>query len=182
MSVGGFQFTKRTWLILILAVVAVVVIAAIVLSMQPSATKKSKESAIVTITILDSIGIDRITITNMDEGKSVIKTIIDLPYSFNCTRGDTIKTSTTMQYGFQYNAIEFVKVGQFDQHNPARFTADGDICINNEIIIQPTYIDLEISPTYTPTPTPSPSPSPTPTPSPEPTETLLSYTQLIVVK
>lgn len=125
-------------------------------SYQPS--KTVKQNQIVTITVLDSIGIDRITLTNMDEGKSVVKTIIDLPYQFNCTRGDVIKTSVTMQPGFQYNAIEFVKVGQFDQHNPARFIADGDICINNEVVIQATYIDLEISPTLSPTPTPSPTP------------------------
>lgn len=155
MSLGKFQFTAKTWVIVIIVAALIVCGIGYALSQQPSTKTKIKESEIVTVTVLDSIGIDRITITNMDTGKSVIKTVIDLPFSFNCTRGDTIKTSTTMQPGFQYNAIEFIQVGQFDQHNPARFKAEGDICVNNKIVLQPTYVDLEISPTYTPQPQPT---------------------------
>jgi hypothetical protein len=159
MSVSGFQFTKRTYLIIILIGIAVVAGVAIYLSQQPSpASAKSKLSETVTITILDSIGIDRITITNRDTGKSIVKTIVDLPYSFNCTRGDTIKLQATMQQEFQWDAWEFVQSGTFDHKNPASFKADGVICMNNKITVNPCYIDLEISPTNSPTPSPSPTP------------------------
>jgi hypothetical protein len=158
MSVGGLQFTKKTYIIFI--IIGVLAIAGVVgyLSMQPSTAKKVKDSETVTITILDSIAVDRVTITNRDTGKSIVKTYIDLPYAFNVSRGDTVKISTTMQYGYQYDAIEFKQVGTFDHKNPAQFVADGKICLDNKIVLNIAFIDLEISPTFSPSPTPSPTP------------------------
>ena len=130
-------------------------------SYQPS--KKVKESETVTITINSNIGIDRVTITNLNTGQSIVKTIIDLPFSFNVTRGDYLRIAETTQTGFQWNAWEFSPMGRFDQHNPLTFEANGDICINNQISMTPKCIILEISPTATPTPSPSPSPEPTST-------------------
>lgn len=149
----------KTRFYLIIAVIAIGVFALIAYSAStmPS-TKKVKESETVTITILDSIAVDRVTITNRDTGKSIVKTYIDLPYDFNVSRADTVKISTTMQPGYQYDAIEFKQVGTFDHKNPAQFIADGDICVDNKIKINIAFIDLEISPTSSPTPTPSPTP------------------------
>ena len=148
----------------IIGVIALCVIIAIAYSASTApSNKKIKESETVTITINSNIGIDRVTITNLNTGQSIVKTIIDLPFSFNVTRGDYLRIAETTQTGFQWNAWEFSPMGRFDQHNPLTFEANGDICINNQISMTPKCIILEISPTATPTPSPSPSPEPTST-------------------
>jgi hypothetical protein len=180
MSLGKFQFTAKTWVIVIIVAALIVCGIGYALSQQPSTKTKIKESETITVTIDSNIGIDRVTITNLNTGQTIIKTIIDLPYKFNCTRGDYIRTSETVQEGFQWNAWEFSPMGRFDQHNPLTFEADGDICINNQITMTPKCIILEISPTATPIPTATPEPTPSPTPPFSPAS--LTYTQLIVVK
>jgi hypothetical protein len=154
----------RFYIFLILAIIGILIVAGLVATSTPSTKKNVKESQTVTVTVLNNIGIDRITIKNMNTGDSIIKTIIDLPCQFNCTRGDYLRVSVTTVEGFEWNAWQFYPVGTFDDSNPTTFTADGNIVVNNQIILDPQCIILEISPTNTPVPTISPSPTPVETP------------------
>jgi hypothetical protein len=98
------------------------------------------------VTIKNSIGIDHITITNLNTGQIYIASLIDLP-PFNCTRGDYLRLTVTTQPGYQWNAWWFSPMGIFDQHNPLTFTADGSICVNNQIIITPKCLITDTPPT-----------------------------------
>ena len=121
----------------------------------------------VQVTVKNSIGIDRITVTNLNTGQIFKASLIDLPLNFNCTRGDYIKFIVTTQQGYEWNAWWFTPVGTFDNHNPLTISADNIICVNNKIIMTPKCLILPE--TSTPEPTPYTPPiatytGPTPTP------------------
>jgi hypothetical protein len=160
MSVGKFQFTGKTWLII--GVVAAVIIGVAFLATQGApSTRSVKESQQITVQVKNNIGIDRLTITNLNTGQIYKATLIDLPFSFNCTRGDYLRFEVKTLSGYEWNAFWFNSMGRYDNSNPLTLDSNDDrYCVNNQIIITPKCIIL--SPTVTPTPQPTTAPTATP--------------------
>jgi hypothetical protein len=145
--------------------------------MQPSTNNtKTKLSQTITVTIEKNVGIDLITYENLDNpGEIKTLSIIDLPFSFNCSRSDTLSFNYTARSGYVCNSLDFSPTGRSNKDNPLIIdSSDPLYCYNNKINVTPTFISLRVSPTQSPNPTATPSPSPTVSP--------VSYTQLIVVK
>lgn len=128
------------------------------------AKKNIKESEVVTVTILKDVGIDTVTYTNYDvPGETKTLTIIDLPYSFNTSRGDTLELTETTRSGYLWNSWDFSPMSRSNRDNPLVLdTSDPLYCFNNEIIITPSCNFQRVMASPTPSPSPSPSPSPTP--------------------
>lgn len=171
MSVGGLQFTKKTYIIFIIIGVLAVAGVAGYLSMQPStASTKPKLSETITITILKDVGINTVTYQNYDNpGEIKTLTIIELPYSFNASRGDTVEFTETTRPGYSWNSWDFQPMGRGNRgvgelHSFVLDTSDELYCYNNKIIVKPTcnFERVIITPAPTPSPTPFISPSPTP--------------------
>jgi hypothetical protein len=129
-------------------------------------TKKSQVDGQVTITVNKAIGIDYVIINNLDANTGDFKvSFIQLPYSFNCSTGDTIIFTGVTQKGYIWNGWEF-NTGHPVTDNPLIITSDdSDYTIKGTMIITPNCFRL--NPTPSPTPSPSPTPHPTPTPNPD---------------
>jgi hypothetical protein len=155
----------KTRFYIIVGIIIVCVVAAIAFSASTApSTKKVKDSDTITVTILNNIGIDRIVIMNQNTRDKITLTIIDLPYQFNCTRGQRISATITSTDGFQWNTMKFNGIGTFDDGvtkngvSVVSFVADGDLVHDNQIVLNPCFTDLEVSPTVSPSPSPSPTP------------------------
>jgi hypothetical protein len=138
--------------LIIAAIFFIIVIGAIIAFSQPTPTTiiidgdlipEPEPSTIATVHIKSNIGIERVTITNINTGQIFKASMIDLPLKFNCTVGDYLRFSVTTQPGFEWNAWWFTPIGTFDNHNPLLISADGDICINNVITMTPKCLILE---------------------------------------
>ena len=158
----------RGYIILGLIFLAVIVVIAVLASSSsPPANSTPNPTAppytppvsqTVTVTVQNNIGIQQIEIQNLNTGKTYIATIISLPLSFNCTRGDYLKISVTTDDGYKWNAWWFSPMGIWNNDNPAIICADGKVVNVNTIIMVPNTLILN------PTPTPEPTPSPTENP------------------
>jgi hypothetical protein len=95
------------------------------------------QTSTVTVTIKNNIGVNRVTVTNLNTGQIYKTTMIDLPFRFTCTRGDYLRFTVTVQTGYEWNAWWFTPSETFDQRNPLTLSADGVICINNQITMTP---------------------------------------------
>jgi hypothetical protein len=171
MSLSKFQFTAKTWAIFIVIGIVVVAGVAYYFSQQPSTTTaKTKLSETITVTIQKNVGIDLITYENLDNpGEIKTLSIIDLPYMFNCSRGDTLSFNYTARSGYITNTLDFSPTGRSSHDNPLFIdSSDPLYCYNNKIDVTPTFISLRVTATNTPTPTTSPTPSPSPTPTTAP--------------
>jgi hypothetical protein len=130
----------------------------------PNPSAKIKESQTITVTIEKNVGIDLITYENLDNpGEIKTLSIIDLPYSFNCSRGDTLSFNFTARSGYTTNTLDFSPTGRSSHDNPLFIdSSDPLYCYNNRIDVTPTFISMRVSPTSSPIPTPTPHPTPTP--------------------
>jgi hypothetical protein len=159
---GGPTVKQRFYIIVIVFVLALI-IGAVALSSQPQSARAVKVSNQITITIQNNIGIERITITNLNTGQIYKATLIDLPFIFNCTRGDYLRLEETTQPGYEWNAWWFNAVGRYDNANPLTIDSnDARYCVDNRILITPKCLILNPTsapPTVTPQPTPTQSPS-----------------------
>ena len=150
----------RGWIIIIVIALVLIIVVAAASSSGPPASKTPKTSSTISVTVNSDIGVDRIAITNINTGQTYTATLIDLPFQFNCTRGDYLRVSITTQPGFQWNAWEFSPVGRFDDANPLLINSDdARYCVNNQINLTPRCIILEVSPTTTPIPSITPTPT-----------------------
>lgn len=159
---------------LILAVIIIIIVILIGLAANAAnqtLLAKPESGGTITVTIEKNVGIDRITYENIDNpGEIKTLTIIDLPYSFNCSRGDTLVFNYTARAGYVCNSLDFSPTGRSNRDNPLLIESnDPFYCYNNKINITPTFIYLRVSPSNTPLPTVTPIPSPTPTVTPSPT-------------
>lgn len=129
-------------------------------SSLPPSKKIIKESEVVTITILKHVGIDTVTYQNYDvPGETKTLTLIDLPYSFNTSRGDTLELIETTRAGYLWNSWDFSPMSRSNRDNPMILdTSDPLYCFNNEIIITPTCNFQRVMATPTPFPVPTPTP------------------------
>lgn len=150
-------------------IVVIIIVGALVAAAlsAPSSTKKPKDADTLTFIIEKNVGIDRVIYTNHDNpGEGLILTIIDLPYSGNCSRGDNIEFQTTTREGYQWGEYKFPLTGRSNRDNSLMITAGDEFyTYNNVIKLEPKTVYLRVSPTNTPTPIPTPSPSPSPTPT-----------------
>lgn len=159
----GFKGTRGLFIIGLIAVavfILIVYIGSSASNMPSSST--SKTNGVVTITVQSAVGIDRMVIYNLSNNTHTTKTLIDLPFSFNCTKGDTLRFVVSTIEGYEWDGFDFLQAGTFDHHNPLTYQVTGSITM------VPNCIPLE-SIYATPTPPPTPAPSPSPTPSPTPT-------------
>jgi hypothetical protein len=151
---------SRFYLFAFIVILCVIVLIVYVAS-QPRVPRTSATPDIVSCTINSAIGIDKVNITNLNTGKTTARSLINLPFSFNCTEGDYLKISvTTLEgEGYVWDSWWFDKTGVFDNTNPMIVRIKGDLTLT------PTCIFTEVTPPPIPSPSPSPSPSPTPSPS-----------------
>jgi hypothetical protein len=120
---------QRFWLILGgLALLAIIVVAA---SASSGSRRNQNPADLITCTVNTDIGIDKVTITNQNTGKSITKTMTDLPYTFNLTEGDTLRLNVTLTEGYVWNAWEINQYPWFAQDNP--FTMK----VNEAVILNP---------------------------------------------
>jgi hypothetical protein len=143
MSLGKFQFTLKTWIIVGLCVLGVVGLVIAVASNQgtpatnptptPTPTQVPDDGK-VHITIESNIGIQQIKITNLNTMRSIYKGMIDLPFEFTCDRGDFLRFTVTTQQGYGWNAWWF-NTQTFDNSNPMTMVAQYDIYLTPEITI-----------------------------------------------
>jgi hypothetical protein len=101
---------------------------------DPTATPVPDDGK-VHITIYSNIGIQQIKITNLNTQRSIIKTLIDLPYTFTCDRGSFIRFAVTTQPGFVWNAWEFNTATFPDNANPMTMIAQYDFTMMPKTII-----------------------------------------------
>jgi len=149
--------TMKTRFYLIIATCFLLILVALAYTSQGTSTPKTiatptptvtaPPTGTILVTIKNSIGIDRITVTNLNTGQIFKATLIDLTLNFNCTRSDYLEIAVTTQEGYEWNAWWFSPVGTFDQHNPYIFEADGLICVNNQIVMTPKCLIVEATPT-----------------------------------
>ena len=145
-----------------MVIIVVIIIGSIAAVSQPSTVKKPvatpttvTSSMTITVTIQNSIGIDRVTVNNLNVAGGIYQaSMINLPLTFNCNRGDYLKITVTTQPGFEWNGLWFDSTKTFNHNNPYTFAADGEICVDNAIVITPQCLIKDI-PTPTPTPTPT---------------------------
>jgi hypothetical protein len=160
-----------------IVIVLIIVFVAIGLLLSANGANTNKKAAtptptplsdIITFTINQNSGIDRIIYNNINHpGESIILTIIDLPYSGNCSRGDTLTFDVTVRGGFQWNTWKFSPVGRTNSDNTLTIQANDPLyCYNNHLDMTPSCVSFKISPIATPTPSPTISPTPTNSTSP----------------
>jgi len=145
--------------ILVIVIVLCVIGVIIYVAAQPRTPRTSATSGIVECKINSAIGIDKVTITNLNTGKTTIRSLIDLPFSFNCTEGDYLRISVTTLEGYTWDSWWFDRTGRFDNYNPMT------VAIKSDLILTPKCIISEVAPTPNPSPSSYPSPSPTSTPT-----------------
>jgi hypothetical protein len=69
------------------------------------------------VTVTGDIGVEFIKITNQNTASSCTVLGTALPFSFNCTSGDTLTFNVTAKVGFKFNAW-FPNDGTFHNQNP----------------------------------------------------------------
>lgn len=152
MSPGKFTFTLKTWIII--GVILLCVIGLIAYAASSSSTARKTNTGLpstVLITIKAEVGVEYIKLTNQNMGQSIILTIADLPYNFNCTQGDSLRFEVYTLPDYAFNAWRFntAQYGSFDDHNPFHLQVDLPVIMTANV--------LYIEPTPAPSPTPSPS-------------------------
>ena len=112
---------KLLLLIIIIACIAVVIVAA------STGGGNKQRPGVYTATITGAIGVDTVTVTNQNTGKTIIRTAADLPYKFNFENGDTLKLNVTTIAGYKWNAWEINQSPWFAQDNPLLIKINGNV-------------------------------------------------------
>jgi hypothetical protein len=148
-GVVKLTFKPSLGFIIIVAIAIIIVVGVAAASSSPPKTTiqptppPQMDPAVYTVTIDRAIGINQITITNLNEGTSIKKTLIDLPYSFHVSPGDYLQFKETTAEGYVWNAWQF-NDGTFDNHNPMIISISGDLVMTPKCIIT-TAIDTSNS-------------------------------------
>ncbi len=141
----GFK-GNRIWLIgglIGIFIIAVIIVAA---NQSPSISKTTAGQ--VTVTIDGEVGTVTVKITNLNTGTSINRTAVDLPFRFNCTKGDTIQVTASTVNDYAFNSWFFNNLGTFDHHNPLLIKVNGNLYMTALCQI---YIVTTPTPTETPT-------------------------------
>lgn len=141
---------KSRFYLIVGAIILLVIIIIAASAGSPSANKPHVGGQ-TSVTVNRAIGLEYIIIDNLSTDESNIKTMLTLPYTFNCSTGDFLQFAVITKDGFSWDAWEFTD-GTFDHHNPMQLSADHDL------VITPNCI--RVAPLTTPSPTPTPSPKP----------------------
>lgn len=160
MSVGKFQLTKKTFLII--ALIGLLILGFIWLGVTQQSPTRKNAAGTVTVSILNGIGIQDIYVLNQNTMQHYYATRITLPYSFNCTEGDALQITVSTTSGYAWNAWTFYPMGITMSDNTADFIAGstnyfGDIVYHDRIIMVPNCRALpQPQPTLFINPTPTP--------------------------
>jgi hypothetical protein len=133
MSIGNFQFTKKTWIILTIGIVFVLIIVGVAANTASNNTKPSPTPHPTTIipivtptpgppptvsfTVKSAVGVQTVAVTNQNTGSTITLTAADLPITLNCHGGDTLTFRVSAAAGYRFNTWMFGD-NQFDSHNP----------------------------------------------------------------
>ena len=145
----------RGWIMI--AVIVLLFIAVIAYAGSQTPASKTKLSQVITVTVLNNIGIKQIDIQNLNTGKTFVFSLISLPAQFNCTRGDYLEINVLTNNGYRWNAWWFSPQDVWNNDNPAIICVAGNIVINNEVTMIPNCLIL---PQGTVTPSPNPTEKP----------------------
>ena len=115
------------FIITIFCAVLIIVAAAASSAPNPKSTAKGQ----VTCTVNGEVGVAQAKITNMNTGNSITIVGANLPYSFVCSKDDSIRISITTEADYSFNAWIF-NTKTFDSHNPItiKMTADTTVTAN----------------------------------------------------
>lgn len=148
---------KPHFYLFVAAIIIVIIVAgALIASSGAPATKKGTVPGQVTVTINKAIGIDQISINNLDDDTGdFVKTFIQLPYSFNCSAGDAIELGGIAKDGYTWNGWQF-STGRFTTGTHITIISNDEMyALGNSVTITPEcFKPATPYPTIAPTPTP----------------------------
>ena len=118
------------FIIFLLAIVAIAVAA------SGGNGNHTTPAGIVSIIINGDVGISTVKITNQNIiGGSITVMASDLPFKFNCNKGDTIQFTVTTLDDYFFNAWKFDD-GTFNSRNPLLIKVDGKIELTADCLIK----------------------------------------------
>lgn len=129
-------FKLTPGLIVVAAIIFFVFIGAIYAATSGGGNKPSSPAGMVVVTIRGDVGVDAVTILNMNTGNSIVKPSLTLPFSFNITKDSNIQLLVTAKAGFSFNAWTFA-TGTFDNHNPLIMKITGNTVASAETLLLP---------------------------------------------
>jgi hypothetical protein len=131
--VGGATVKSRFFLI----IGAIVLLVIIVVAAASSGVKpKVSTVGLATCTVNGQLGMKSVQITNQNTGKSIIKTAADLPYTFNLTKGDTLRFNVTTLPGYLWNSWEMNASPWFAQDNPLLIRVSTDVSLTAKVLVE----------------------------------------------
>jgi hypothetical protein len=130
----GDETVKNRFFLIVLALILLVII---VIAASLGSTRKTtvKTEGLLTCTVESEIGIETITITNQNTQKNIIRSDVDLPFTFNFTAGDTLKFNVTTIAGYKWNAWLINQAPWFADNNPFTFKPTDDIVLTPQVNI-----------------------------------------------
>jgi hypothetical protein len=102
--------------VIIFAIVIIVIVGIALASNSGSGTSKTIKG-MTTVTINAEVGIDQIRLVVLNTGATIKLTQFDLPYSFNCSTGNTIQLYATTTSNYVFNTWRF-NDGTFSDGEP----------------------------------------------------------------
>jgi len=96
---------KTRFYLIVIVIFLIIVIGVAASASSPRTAQSGAPGKIYTVTVNADIGIQSIQITNQNSPSGKPWTILpmQLPYSFNCTSGDTLSFNATAKEGFVFN-------------------------------------------------------------------------------
>lgn len=110
-------FKSTPGLFIVGFLIFIAVIAGIAFAVSSGGSRTTSPAGMVVVTVRGDVGVDAVKILNLNTGNSIIKTSLNLPFSFNVTKDSSLQFVVTTKTGFEFNAWTF-QTGTFDNHNP----------------------------------------------------------------
>lgn len=121
--------------VLIIAAIFVIVIIAIA-SLSSGGT--AKKAGIAQVTVNAEVGVSSIIIINQNVvGGAITKAASDLPFVFNCNKGDTLQFYVNSINGYKFNAWWMDSTKTFNNGNPLTIKVNGDLTMTATVSIIP---------------------------------------------
>jgi hypothetical protein len=148
MSLGKFQFTTKTWIILFIVIITVIVLVVAasnsgsskpVVKPNPTPTLNPNPTptpapTTLSFTVKAGAGILTVLVTNQNSGAKITLTPQDLPASFNFKTGDTLTFKVNANEGYIFNAWIFGD-GTFQSQNPYSIKASGSFTMEAKFLM-----------------------------------------------
>lgn len=149
---------QRFYIFLFAIILTITIVVAAAVSNSSTANRKTTLTRIISITVLNNIGINQIDVTNENTGETFTFTKMSLPNQFNCSLNDYLIFRVTVEQGYTWNAWWFSPMDIWcrGENNVMQIFASpanqfGNIINNNEIVMIPNCIRQSTTPSPNPT-------------------------------